>query len=180
MWLMQANRECFILPGKGGMGHDNRHIRKIHRHVVQIHRIRVFKMYATTATHTSADTSMPCVEDCWKTGLGDYLVEDIGAPLIWVKFLYGWVKFKSSHPELLDEAASLSRSHFPLRRIDTGKWNKYIGILSSNFGHFFIRNSYYSGSRLHVDRENDACHLSFPVIRCYFSNSGVWSFVLKI
>jgi hypothetical protein len=92
------------------MGHDNRHIRKIYRHVVQVHGIGVFEMYATAAGHTSADTSMPGMEDCWQTGLCDYLVEDIDAPLIWVKFLYRGVKFESPHPELLDEAASLSRS----------------------------------------------------------------------
>src|SRR5450755_4052048 len=51
LWLVQADREGFILPGKRRMGHDDGHIGKIHRDIVEVHRIGVFEMDTTTATH---------------------------------------------------------------------------------------------------------------------------------
>ena len=90
------------------------------------------------------------------------------------------MKFESLHPKLLDEATSLACSHFPLRGIDTGEWNKHIGILSSNFGNFLIRNTFYPSSRLHIYWKNDASHLAFPVVSRNLRNSHMRSFFLKV
>src|SRR6266487_4826673 len=60
--LMQAYRESFVLPGEGGMSHDNWHIRKVDRNIIQVHRIRVLEAHATSTTHTGADSSLTGVK----------------------------------------------------------------------------------------------------------------------
>src|SRR5437762_11716641 len=90
------------------------------------------------------------------------------------------MKFESFHTELLNKTTGFAYSHFSLCRIDTGEWNKHIGILSSNFGNFLIRDAFYPGSRFHVYRKNDASHLAFPVVSRNLRNSHMRSFILKV
>src|SRR5205809_6275053 len=106
--LVQAYRESVVFPGEGGMSHDNWHIRKVDRNIIQVHRIRVLEAHATSTTHTGADSSLTGVKYGWQTGLSDHLVEDIRAPVIRIEFLHGGVKFETLHPEMLDQAARLA------------------------------------------------------------------------
>src|SRR2546421_10470438 len=112
------------------MGHNYRHIRKVNGHIIKIHGIRVLEMYATSTAHTSTDARMSCMEDCWQPGFRDHLIEEVRTAIVRVERLHRWVKFEASHAVVLNEAAGLARSHFPLGWIDAGKWNEYISVLS--------------------------------------------------
>src|SRR5215469_5896188 len=47
--LVEADRDRFVLPGKRWMRHDDRHVRKIHGHVVYRKRIPIFQSNSTSS-----------------------------------------------------------------------------------------------------------------------------------
>src|SRR5689334_3444643 len=73
LWFMQAHRKSLILPGKGGVSHNDGHIREIDCYVIQIHRIGIFETYPSTTAHTRSHPTMPGMEESGQTGFGDNL-----------------------------------------------------------------------------------------------------------
>src|SRR5690348_13416336 len=103
------------------MRHDDRHIRKVDRHVIQVHGIAVLEMDPTSTAHAGANSSLTGVKQGWQPGFRDHLVDDVGLAIIGIEFLERWMKFEAAHPELLDEATGLAGTHPSFGRVNTGE-----------------------------------------------------------
>src|SRR2546422_810216 len=89
--LSPGRMERLILPREGRMSHDDGHIRKVDRDIIQVHGVGILEPHATSTTRTTPDARMPGMKYCRQPGLRDYFVEDIGTPIIGIEFLQGGV-----------------------------------------------------------------------------------------
>src|SRR2546428_11874593 len=123
---------------------------------------------------------MPGVKERWQTGLGNYLVEDVGFAIIGIEFLDGRVKFEATYPKVLDEATGLACAHLALGRVDAGEGDEHIRVLSRDLGHLLIGHPDLPGRGLHVDREDDTGHLALSIVGRDLGNSRARPLILKV
>src|SRR6266404_2281211 len=147
------------------MRHDDRHVGKIDRDIVDMHRIRILEPHVVAAAHARSDAGLSGVEERRLAGLLDRLVKRIGEAVVRVEPLHGGMKLESLHTELIDEAACFTRADFAFVRIDRSERNQDIAVLGSELSDFLVLVTAIAGLALSIDWKDDGSDILLPEMR---------------
>jgi hypothetical protein len=161
---MQTDRDRLVLPGKGRVRHDDRHLRKIHRHVVDRHGVAVLQPNTAAASHPCADAAVPGVKEHGKTRFGKDLVQRIGDAIVREELLNGRMQLQSMDEPRINESARFADAFLSTVRVDTGEGDRDIRVVGSEARDDVIGNGRTAGEPF-VDREHDARHVARAVVR---------------
>ena len=164
MRLVQADRDRLVLPRERRVRHDDRHVREIHGHVVDRHRVAVLQPDAAAAGHAGADAAVAGVEQHRQPRLGEHLVERIrergrsGRTAAAADAASGRARGPPTTSRRASRTASAPRCGSRLANGD-----RDVGVRGREVGDRVVRDLRAAGEPL-VDREHDARHLARAVV----------------
>ena len=97
---------------------DDRHVREIHRHVVDEHRVAVLQPDAAAARHPRADPAVSGVKEHGQPRFREDFVERIRDAVVGRKLLEGRMKFEAANAARLHQLARLAHAVGAARGID--------------------------------------------------------------
>ena len=147
------------------MGHDNLHVTPIRCHLIQVHRIAVGQFQSTTTTHARANAAVPCVKNSGQSVFIDHFVNGPGHLVVGMVALHRGVELEPSHTLFFDETFGFSRTHLAFVRVDAGKSDHHVAVVTRCFSYFFIGNASTPHVGFGIHREHDQADLAFTVIR---------------
>src|SRR5215468_1930999 len=110
------------------MRHDNRQVRKIHRHVVDRHRMAILQAEATSAGHAAPDAAVTGVKNYRQFRLCKDFVERISKRITRGKLLHGRMELQSAYRSFRKKALRLPQTMRSTVRIDARERNGDIRI----------------------------------------------------
>ena len=161
---MLTDGQRLLLPGEAGVGHDDLQVREIDRHVIQIHRVRVFQPHPVAAAHPRPDAGLPGVEEGDAAFVLNRLVKLIGHPVVGVESLEGGMELETLDAELAHQTPRLPHAHLALPGVNGGEGDEDIGVFSRDLRDFLVLVTAVSRLPLRIDGEDHGGDVLFAVM----------------
>ena len=152
------------------MRHDDLHITPVCRHLVQMHGVAEGQLQTTATAHTRANATVASVKNRGQFVFVDDLVDRPSHLVVRVVALHRGVELEAANALLFDESLGLACTHLALVRVDTGKGNHHVAVVSGSLGDFFIGDAPPAHLRLGVYGKHHQANLAFAVIGYGFFN----------
>ena len=123
------------------MRHDDLHVRPVNRHIVQMHGVAVGQTQSATATHAAAYAAVARVKNGGQFVGVDHVVNRPDHFVVRVAALHRRMKLEAAHTLFFDQALGLTRTHLAFVRINTGKGNHHVAVVTRGLGDFLIWNT---------------------------------------
>ena len=102
----------------------------------------------------------------------DHLVDGPSHLVVRVIALHRGMKFETANTLFFDESLGFSSTHLALVRVDAGKGDHHVAVVTCGFGNFFVGNAPPAHVRLSVNGEHDQTYIALAVIGHGFFNGG--------
>src|SRR6187551_146073 len=124
---MQTDRDRLVLPGERRVRHDDRHIRKVHRHIVDWHWVAILQPDTAATPHARADAAVSGVKDDRELRFGKDFVQRIRDAIVREELLNRWMKLETAYRSRADQASRFAHGFGAARRVDAGKRDCDVG-----------------------------------------------------
>src|SRR4051794_30768545 len=128
--LVLGDGDRGVLPGHGGVGHDDGQVREVGGDVIKQHRVGVAQLDAAPARQARADAGLPGVEERRDAQGLQLFVQRIVLPVVGLEGLQARVELEPAHPVLLDEPPGSADAGRPARRVDRAEGDEDVGVLA--------------------------------------------------
>ena len=106
-----------------------------------MHRIAQSQSQSTTATHATAYAAVAGVKNGGQFVGVDDVVNRPGHFVVRVIALHRRMKLEAAHTLFFDQTLGLTRTHLAFVRINAGKGNHHVAVVSRGLGDFLVRNT---------------------------------------
>ena len=146
------------------MRQDDRHVREIHRHVVDRHRVAVLQPDAAAARHAGADAAVAGVKEHGQPGLGEDFVQRVGEAVVRERTAAAADAASARGHALRRPALRFAHRLGAASRVDAreGNGDVRIGLAPSSATASF--DSCGTSRQPFIDREDHARHLARAVV----------------
>src|SRR5215475_10589474 len=126
------------------MRENDRHVREIDGHVIDVHRVAVLQPHASASGHSGADAAVARVKDDRQARFGDHFIKWINRAIVRLKLLQWRMELESSRAGL-NQAPYLGYGFGAARRVNAGEGNHDVRVFGRESQDFVVWNHRSSG-----------------------------------